>query len=300
MTRKTAPCTPEYREQPLWWDDAGLPEVRTAAPPREVSVLVVGAGYTGLAAALELRRRNVDTVVVDAGQLGAGASSRNAGMIHAGLHRNLGWLEKRFGERGRALRASSVAAVDLVEQLAAEFAPHAGFRRCGWLHLAHRGSRWRTLHQDQVERRRVGESTRLLAPAELGEESSCRSFAGALLTDNGASIHPGRYLAGLARAALTAGARIHPGLEVLAVAPRPGPGVRVHTSEGPIEARHLLIATNGYTGSPFPTVRRRIIPIGSYIIATEPLPAGLAELGEPPRPDDDRHPGVPPLLAPVP
>ncbi len=273
-----APCTPDFREQPLWWDDAGLPELEpTMPPPRQVSVVVVGAGYTGLAAALELRRRNIDTVVVDRAELGRGASGRNGGMIHAGLHRDLQWLERRLGERGRALRVASVSAVDLVERLAAEVAPDAGFERCGWLHLAHLSSRLMALRGEQVARRTSGESTRMLEQAEIGEESSCRGFAGALLTDNGASIHPGRYLAGLARAALAAGARIHPGLEVLSVEERPEMGPRVHTAAGPIDARHLLVATNGYTSSAFPVLRRRVIPIGSYIIATEPLPRAVAD-----------------------
>ncbi|HYA00328.1 MAG TPA: FAD-binding oxidoreductase [Candidatus Binatia bacterium] len=275
--RGPAPLADQYRERPLWWDDASLPSPPSRALPGDADALVIGSGYTGLAAALELRKRGREVVVVDSAWLGRGASGRNAGMIHSGLHRDIGWLERHLGEAGLRLHEASREAVDTVERLAAEVAPDAGFRRCGWLHLAHRRSRVDGLRREASDRRRAGETTHLLAAGSIAEESGCDGFSGALLTDNGASIHPARYLAGLARAALTRGVEIHEGVTVLGLDGESRPGVRLATSAGTIRARDVLVATNGYTGPAFPELRRRVIPIGSYIIATEPLPAALAE-----------------------
>ena len=126
------------------------------------------------------------------------------------------------------------------------------------------------LRTEAAERRRVGESTVMLDGAALEGETPGRGFSGGMLTDNGASIHPARYLAGLARLSLASGAAVHAHTRVRSIESL-RTGSRVHTSRGDITAGAVLVATNGYTDSAAPLARRRIIPIGSYIIATEPL-----------------------------
>ncbi len=268
---RTAPLAESYRETPLWWDDTTFPSVPETPLPETADVVVVGAGFTGLTAAARLGTRGKRVVIVDAGGLGEGASGRNAGMIHGGVRRDLDTLERRYGAAGRALHDASIEAYAFVARTAAAEAPDASYARCGWLHLAHRRSRMRELRRDEIERRQHhGEATVMLESSALEQEAPCRGFHGGMLTDNGASIHPARYLAGLARAALSAGAVLHQRTRVTAIE-QAGAASLVRTTRGEIRAGDVLVATNGYTDAAAPWARRRIIPIGSYIIATEPL-----------------------------
>jgi glycine/D-amino acid oxidase-like deaminating enzyme len=268
---RTAPLAEGYRETPVWWDDTTFPDLRDRQLPKVADAVVVGAGFTGLAAAAKLAEHGKQVVVVDSCALGEGASGRNAGMVHGGVRRDVATLERRYGAAGRALHDASVEAFAFVARTAAAAAPDAGYEQSGWLHLAHRRSRMRVLRRDEVERREhLGEATVILDAAALEEESPARGFSGGLLTDNGASIHPARYLAGLARLALDRGADVHPHTRATAIR-RSGAGSLVRTSRGDITAGEVLVATNGYTDSAAPWAQRRVIPIGSYIIATEPL-----------------------------
>ncbi len=268
---RTAPLSEGYREAPLWWDDATLPSVPETPLPKTADVVIVGAGFTGLTAAMRVAAHGKRVVIVDSGALGEGASGRNAGMIHAGVRRDLDTLERRYGAAGRALHDASVDAYAFVARTAAAEAPDAAYARCGWLHLAHRRARMRDLRRDESERRRrLGEATVVLESAALAQETPCRGFHGGMLTDNGASIHPVRYLAGLARAALGAGATLHQHTRVTRIE-QAGAASVVRTTRGDVRAGNVLVATNGYTDAAAPWARRRIIPIGSYIIATEPL-----------------------------
>lgn len=276
--RRRTPTTPLaacYREQPLWWDDATFPASSPDHLPQETEVIVVGAGYTGTAAALELRKCGQEVLVLDRSELGRGASGRNAGMVHAGLRHDLVTLEHRFGALGRGLHEASVDAHRFVARLAAEVAPDADYSPRGWLYLADGPGRARRLHSAELVRRQSGERTRLLDGDALQEETRCSGVVAGLLTDNGAGVHPARLLAGMQRAALDAGARIAANAAVIGVERRNG-AVVVRTTCGDIVARDVLVACNGYTDSAFPALRRRVIPIGSYIIATEPLAPELA------------------------
>jgi glycine/D-amino acid oxidase-like deaminating enzyme len=268
---RVAPLAENYRETPLWWDDTTFPVLEESPLPGSADVIVVGAGFTGLAAAARLGSHGKHVVVVDAGALGEGASGRNAGMVHGGVRRSVAFLERKYGDAGRALQDASVDAYAFVARTAAAAAPDAMYAQTGWLHLAHRASRMKGLRTDEAERRhRLGESTVMLEADALESEAPCRGFFGGMLTDNGASIHPARYLAGLARMSLAGGAAVHPRTHVTSIESR-ATGSLVHTSRGDIRAGDVLVATNGYTDAAAPWARRRIIPIGSYIIATEPL-----------------------------
>jgi glycine/D-amino acid oxidase-like deaminating enzyme len=268
--KRAAPLAEDYRETPLWWDDTTFPTLGESPLPVSADVVVVGAGFTGLAAAARLGSHGLHAVVVDSGAIGEGASGRNAGMVHAGVRRDLTFLERKHGAAGRALHDASVEAYSFVAQTAAAAAPDAMYSQSGWLHLAHRESRMSGLRTEAAERQRIGESTVMLERADLESETPGRGFFGGMLTDNGASIHPARYLTGLARLSLASGAAVHEHTRVSSIESLPT-GSMVHTSRGDIAAGEVLVATNGYTDAAAPWARRRIIPIGSYIIATEPL-----------------------------
>ena len=276
----TAPIAADYREAPVWLDGGASPPGESDGLPGEAVVVVIGAGYTGLAAALQLGRRGIPALVLDAGAIGQGASSRNAGMVHGGLRYPGADVQRRHGAAGLALHQASLDAYGFVARLAREVAPDSEHSECGWLYMAHRPSRMDQLRRAEVARREQnGEVTRLLTAEELVQETRCSGFHGGLLTSNGASLHPRRYLAGLARAAAASGARVHEHIAVTGVVARRGSatGFTVNTTRGSIAARDVLAATNGYTDGALPQLRRRIIPIGSYIIATEPLDGALVD-----------------------
>ena len=262
--KRAAPLAEDYRETPLWWDDTTFPTLGESPLPVSADVVVVGAGFTGLAAAARLGSHGLHAVVVDSGAIGEGASGRNAGMVHAGVRRDLTFLERKHGAAGRALHDASVEAYSFVAQTAAAAAPDAMYSQSGWLHLAHRESRMSGLRTEAAERQRIGESTVMLERADLESETPGRGFFGGMLTDNGASIHPARYLTGLARLSLASGAAVHEHTRVSSIESLPT-GSMVHTSRGDIAAGEVLVATNGYTDAAAPWARR------SYIIATEPL-----------------------------
>jgi glycine/D-amino acid oxidase-like deaminating enzyme len=268
---RTAPLAENYRETPVWWDDTTFPTLPESPLPRTADAVVIGAGFTGITAAAKLSEAGKHVVVLDSGGLGEGASGRNAGMIHAGVRRDRATLERRYGAAGLALHQASVDAYAFVARTAASDATDAAYTQCGWLHLAHRRSRMKELRASEVDRRtHLGEATVMLEAHALEEESPCRGFAGGMLTDNGASIHPARYLSGLARLALGNGAEVHERTRATAIEAS-GSGHVVRTPRGDVSAGSVLVATNGYTDAVAPWAQRRVIPIGSYIIATEPL-----------------------------
>lgn len=244
--------------------------------PARADVAVVGAGYTGLSAALALARHGASVAVLERHHAGWGASGRNGGFVLPGYKPDADELIARHGiKRARALHAASLEAVAGLEALVAGEAIDCGYARCGWISLAGRPRHLRSLERTAaLLRRHFGHETVLLSRAELRDEVGTERYHGGLLDPMAGALHPGRYCAGLARAAVGAGAVLVEGVAVLAVTRGAG-GFTVATSAGTLQAADVLVATNGYTGAAFPSLRRRVVPVGSYIVATAAL-GGLA------------------------
>jgi glycine/D-amino acid oxidase-like deaminating enzyme len=272
------------KETPVWLEGVIFP---TAGParhlPERVDVAVIGGGYTGLAAARALARRGATAAVLEARSFGWGASSRNGGMVLTGLKLELGELVQKYG-RGTARRlfAASLAAIDYVEQIVREEAIDCDFARTGHLLLACKPAHLRAFAREaELLARECDHQVRLVAAGELREEIGSDVYYGGLVDRRSAAVNPARYVAGLAWAARRAGAQMydHTPVERLEQE-RTGPhGERcyvLYTPRGRLRAGAVLVATGGYTGRATPALRRRIVPIGSYIIATEPLPDDLA------------------------
>ena len=207
---------------------------------------------------------------------GWGASGRNGGFVLPGYKPGADELVRRYGaERARALLAASLEAIDWLETLIGREALDCGYARRGWLSLAAKPSHLRQLDREStVLLRELGHETVVLGRAELRAEVGTDRYCGGLLDPVAGALHPGRYCAGLTRAAIRAGAVLVEGAEVLRVA-RAGGLATVHTSAGPMDAEEVLVATNGYTGPAFPWLRSRVVPLGSYVVATAPLDDGL-------------------------
>ena len=245
--------------------------------PARTDVAIVGGGYTGLAAARALARRGADVTVLERYTLGWGASSRNGGFVLPGFKPDVEVLARKLGlAEARRLFRLSVEAVEGLEALIAEEAIECAYARCGTVVLAaapgHLAGLERSRRFLRVE---LGHETTVLGPAELRGEIGSARYHGGLLDPLAGSVQPAALLRGLAGAAERAGARLVEGVEVRAVARR-GSGVELATSSGIIAARDVLVATNGYTGPAVPALQRRVVPIGSHLIATAPLDPALA------------------------
>ena len=254
-----------------------LPDRSTGTLPDSVDVVVVGGGYTGLAAARQLARSGASVVLLEANTLGWGASTRNGGIVHPGYKWGPKALVRRYGdETGRALYRETLDGYALVKQLIADEAIDCDFDECGHLELAYAPSHLRDLEEARDSLAFAGVETALVPPSLLREEIGSDAYFGALAFRESGGLHPGKYLAGLAAAADRAGAHVHEGVRALRVRRQADGRSVVETSRGGVLARDVVVATNGYTDGFVPALRRRIIPIGSYIIVTAVLPGELA------------------------
>jgi glycine/D-amino acid oxidase-like deaminating enzyme len=268
----------DYERRSLWSATmAPLPDRAGRPLPDRVDVVVVGGGYAGVNAARELARQGAAVTLVEAHTLGWGASTRNGGIVHSGYKRGPRELLHRYGdETGAALYRETLASYELVRRLIIDESIDCEFREHGHLELA-----WAPAHLPELEHTRdalasVGVRAALVPRERLREEIGTDAYHGALVVEGSGLLHPGRYFAGLAAAADRAGADLHEGVRATAVRRQADGRFTVETTRGAILARDVFVATNGYTDGVAPSLRRRVIPIGSYIIATEPLPEGLA------------------------
>jgi glycine/D-amino acid oxidase-like deaminating enzyme len=266
------------KEYPVWMEGVAFPALDPArALPAHADVLVIGAGFTGLAAARALARRGARVVVLEAQTVGWGASSRNGGMVLTGLKLEAEQLAARYGlAAARRMFAASLAAIDCVEQIVAAERIECDFRRTGHLVLACKPAHYRAfVREAELLARDFGHTTRAVPPSELPAEIGSDAYHGGLVDELSAGINPARYVAGLAHAAVGAGAQVYEHTPAVRLA-RQGADWRVSTPRGELRAGAVLVASGAYTGGFAPKLRRRIVPLGSYIIATEPLPEALA------------------------
>jgi glycine/D-amino acid oxidase-like deaminating enzyme len=268
----------EFHERPVWSEGAHFPALAPAPLPEQVDVAVVGGGITGLAAALELARAGARVAVLEARHFGWGAGARNGGMVLSGLKLDAGTLLKNYGRaQARRLWDASLAAINTVEHMVATEAIDCAFARSGHLVLASKPNHAAALrHEAALLAREFGHATRFVPAGELAAEVGSAAFHGGLVDDASAGVNPARYLAGLALAALRYGACLfeHTPAEQFR---RDGTRWQIATPRGTLAAGAVLVATAGYTGRATPALQRKVLPVGSYVIATEPLPAALAQ-----------------------
>src|SRR4029079_7666092 len=291
----STPLNRDYERRPYW--HATMPALasrRDRPLPDTGDVVVIGGGYTGITAARELPRRGPAGTLLQAETLGFGGSTRNGGIVHPGYKWGPSELVERYGdETGRALFRETMDAYELVKRLIADEAIDCEFRECGYLDVAWAPSHARDLQASVETLRAFGIEASYVPRDRLREEIGSDFYHGGLVFPPSGLLHPGKYFAGLVAAADRAGADLHDrirdnthrrqagGIRATTIRRQADGRFVVETNRGAILAKEVVVATNGYTDGVVPSLRRRIIPIGSYIIENEPLPEELARTVSP-------------------
>jgi gamma-glutamylputrescine oxidase len=234
-------------------------------------VVVLGGGIAGCSTALHLAQRGYRVVVLEARFIGYGASGRSGGQTIFGLAASQQSIASQVGkDNARRLFDMSVEALDLTQSLIREHRIDCDY------HPNHIHAAIKARHVDELEqwaremRDDYGyDSPRMLDRAALAEHLNSDRYLAGLLDPRSGHLHPLKFTQGIARAAEAAGAVIHENSEVLRY--EDGPQVRVHTENGTVTASHLVLCGNAYIGRVAPRLARRILGVGTYIIATEPL-----------------------------
>ena len=239
--------------------------------PESADVCIVGAGFTGVSAALHLAERGYSVIVLEAARVGWGASGRNGGQVGSGMRQSMSALERSVG---RSRTGTLWALCEEAKAVIAErIARHA--IQCDWRPgnlLASTRERYMGWIEGEAEfcHRRFGyRGYRMLSRAEMREEIASGCYVGGRMDEGGGHLHPLRFVLGMAGAAEQAGARIFERSEVGRI--RWGSPSQVSTAKGVVEARYVVLAGNAYLGRLEPRIESRIMPIVNHVLATEPL-----------------------------
>ncbi len=272
----------DFKAEPWWWEWWRPSNALSSDPPAKVDVVVVGAGYGGLSTALELARGGAGVAVLERGDFGIGASTRNGGMVSGGINlgKGLSGKNRDSGEWQRqkeTLLHDGAESMTAIEDIVAREGIQAHYVRNGRFLGAFTPTHYRDLEAKVDDfNTHAGVGATMLPKERQREAIASDYYHGGMLVERAGHIHPACYYGGLLDAAHRAGATLCANTEALAYE-RVSGGFVVKTNKGDIAAREVVIATNGYTGGVTPWLRRRVVPVASHIIATEELPDGMGE-----------------------
>lgn len=268
--------TSDFTPTPYWWD-ASEPETQRDPLPSSVEVLIVGSGYAGLNAAIELARNGRQVAVLDADRLGSGASTRTGGMISSGQKLVVGGAIKGISpDLFKNMIADSIASFAFIQDLVRTENLDADLYIGGRYFGGHTPAQMKRLvEMGAILNRVTGVTVHNISRDRQSEVIGSDFYHGGILVDEYGGIHPGKYHLSLRSLAKRLGVRLYSHARVTSINDSAA-GKRVITERGSVQAERVLITTNGYTArQATPNIARRIVPVKSYQIATEPLPADL-------------------------
>ena len=278
MAFGSAVLSPECSFDPYWWRAAPREAKSLPAVARATDVAIVGSGITGLVAAIHLARGGRQVTVFEAQEPGHGASTRNAGYVGRSLKHGFGELLGSHGlDFATAIYGELMEAFLSVKETVESEAMDCHYRQQGRFLLATSSAMYDDIARELALREKhLGESFTMVSRAEQGREiGSGHYFGGAYIADH-AGLHPGLYHQGLLDAARGAGVSIAGWTPVLRIE-REATGFRVLTPRGPVAARDVIVATNGYSGNAFPWLKRRVMPFDAYQTVSAPLDRAVVE-----------------------
>jgi glycine/D-amino acid oxidase-like deaminating enzyme len=269
----------DFQPTPYWWEAYRPVAGELADVPRSARVAIVGGGYTGLSTALELAKQGIDAVVLEANELGFGASTRNGGAVSGGVNVGKSFTGRTTDvEPSRVERILSDAsdAFALIDRLIDEEKISCFWERPGrfvgaWTkkHFAAQARRLAVLNA-------AAQSGAYIVPPERQrDEIASDYYFGGMVVERSGKLHPALYYKGLLDACRRRGVAVCAQAAVTGI-DRTGIGWLIETGRGALSAGDVVIATNGYTGGLTPALKRRVVPVASHIIATEKLPPDLA------------------------
>ena len=261
-----------------WEEDLSSFTDCNTTPLKSVDVLVIGSGYTGLHAALITARADRTTQVIETNSPGWGCSTRNGGQISPSIKLSLAELSKKYGaEKALAIRKEGYASLEWIEEFVKAEDIDCDFQRNGRFNAAHTPQHFIKLVQEAEQlSKEEGFPSVVVTRAEQRNELGTDTYHGGVIFTRNGMLHPAKYHAGLLKVAQQAGVAITGNCSAENIKPK-GDVFVVDTPKGEILAKKIIIATNGYTTDLVPWLKRRVIPVGTYMIATEPLPKSVMD-----------------------
>lgn len=269
----------DFKAKPFWWEAYEPKPLPDVTLPKEIAVAIVGGGYAGMSAALELSRNGIEAIVLDAAEPGFGGSTRSGGLVSAGVNVGKRMVNKALtAEEAKPFLNDAIDAFTNIENVITE-----NRIDCGWTKSGYFLGAWCKSHYDAMAKKvdllnSEAQSDAILVPRERQrEEIGSDYYVGGMLVARAAHLHPALYYKGLLDLVVKAGVPVASRTPVNGLSQEAGGTWLVKTPRGTIRAGNVIIATNGYTGDVTPQFKRRVVPVGSYIIATEEFSPEMAK-----------------------
>jgi glycine/D-amino acid oxidase-like deaminating enzyme len=257
---------------PYWWEGVTFDQSSGLLTERKIDVAVIGGGYTGLSCALTLAKEGHSVAVFEAGRVGFGASGRNGGMLGLTLIPDISNLITRYGqEKAVNMYREAALALEFMKKTIAENAIECDLDTTGRFYPAANQKHLKQMEiSAKIRRDLLGEKNTVLTGVSMREEINSNLYVGGVLQNETGSIHPGKYVTGLANACQQAGVQIFENTPITKIK-KDGSAFKIGVNDTEISAQKIAVTTNGYHAKLTRQFSKRIIPIGSTVIATAKL-----------------------------